>query len=156
MFDKLFYGIDKTINNAGSDYALLFVFLIAALLPVIAIVALKIRRVMQAIVLGVVLAALTFIPFTISKTLLDNLYLHTGLVTNWYIDHTPYVLRFPTLWVIGVCSISGFWLILMLIKDVLTNKPVTTKAIISKNYQDALDLNLKVRDEMKKNYSKTN
>jgi hypothetical protein len=148
MFDQLFYGIDKTINKLGSDYALLFLFLIIGLLPLVAYIALKIPRVLQTVLLLLGLGAASYIPLTISKTILDNLYLHAGLITAWYINHTPYVLRFATLWGIGLLNISGLWLATMLIKDLITSKPITTKAMINKNYQDALELDLKAREEM--------
>jgi hypothetical protein len=153
MFDQLFYGIDKKINNAGSDYALLFLFLIIGLLPFIAFIALKIPRVLQAVLLLLGLGVASYIPLTISKTVLDDFYLHTGLITVWYINHTPYILRFATLWGIGLLSISGLWLATMLIKDLIAGNPITTKAMNNKNYQDALELNLKAREEMLKNYS---
>jgi hypothetical protein len=156
MLDNFLYGFDKQINTAGSDYALLFVFLVVASLPLIAYMAMKIPRIMHAILLLLGLGVITYIPLTISKTALDNLYLHSGLVTVWYINHTPYILRFATLWVLGLLSISGLWLAAMLIKDVIHKKPITLKAIINKNYQDALDLDTKAREEMRIMYSKQN
>ncbi len=137
MLDHFFYNLDKLIISGGPDYAVIGVFIfVGVFLPLTFVMALKIPRFKETVIGFITAACVTFFLFTMKDTLLDTLYLKLGLITPWYVDNMPFVLRFPTLWFSLLLSAASLWFLFRVLRDLRNGEPLTTKKIIEKRYEE--------------------
>jgi hypothetical protein len=147
MLDALFFQMNKSVALAGSDWAVLGMVILMILAGIYNLIAQKVERLMQAGVAFLILLIATYVPFSMFQKGLEMVYLKLGLITTWYIDHSPEVLRFPTLWLTSLLFPVGTWLIFAILSDIVTGKPLLTHKLIKLESDKAKLLDLQMRAE---------
>ncbi|MFC5449072.1 hypothetical protein ACFPOG_12435 [Paenibacillus aestuarii] len=148
MLDQLFYNLDKAIYTAGSDWAVIGIFILIILVFVYFILALQVNRLLHAGVAAFVLLLVTFAPLVSFPPILDGIYLHLGLLTPWFVENVPHVIRFPTLWLPVILVPVAVWTVLAMILDTLRGQPLLTKKIRARNHQLSAEASRRMIDEL--------
>ncbi|CAG7651598.1 hypothetical protein ACFQI7_28030 [Paenibacillus allorhizosphaerae] len=150
MLDQFFYRIDKGIYEAGADWAVIGVFFIIILIACYCVLALKVNRLLHAGVAVFILMFVTYFPCVSFPQLLEGAYLHLGLITPWYIEAVPNVIRFPTLWLHAILIPVSIWTVFAMMKDLLRGDPLLTKKIIARRHEYALEVDRQLREQWRK------
>jgi hypothetical protein len=147
MLDALFFQMNKSVALVGSDWAVLGMVILIILVGIYNLIAQKVERLMQAGVTFIILLIATFVPFSMFQKGVETVYMKLGLITSWYIDHSPEVLRFPTLWLTSILFPVGTWLLFAILSDIVTGKPLLTHKLIKLESDKATLLDLQMRAE---------
>jgi hypothetical protein len=81
------------------------------------------------------------------QTGVEVVYMKLGLITTWYIDHSPEVLRFPTLWLTSILFPVGTWLLFAILSDIVAGRPLLTHRLKQLESDKATLMILQMRAE---------
>ncbi|OXS55069.1 hypothetical protein B1A99_25160 [Cohnella sp. CIP 111063] len=127
MFDYFLYAINQFIFGHGTDRTFILVFSLVFLLMVFVWLCFTFIHVMQAAVLFVTLSFLSFFPVFCFPDQFDAVLIKLGIISEWFIYHSPQYIRVWTVWMFLISLITTLFFCWNLTLDIFSGRPSTWK-----------------------------